>query len=243
VTNEFGQGPAFPLSLQSIRWLDWPQQLINREASTMKRTITAALIGLTLSASAALAAMPDKLSYVMLKEGEPVGTHEFVFTPSGDDLQVHVESHSRAEVFFMTFTYDHRRTETWKGGAFQGLTSSTDDDGTPHDVVFTRNGTGIDIKADGETKTLDGTALPVTLWNKDILKTGTLYSALDAGPLKIKITGPKREAIKINGKDMEADYYFMEGDLVRHLWYAPDGTFLKTEFKKKGFKIEWVLKP
>jgi len=209
----------------------------------MKTPLISAAFGLTLVASVAQAAMPDKLSYVMLKEGEPVGSHEFVFSGQGDALQVDVESHSKATVFFMTFTYDHSRRETWKGGRFMGLTSRTDDDGTPHQLAMTRQGDAIAVEADGKSLKLEGSALPVTLWNRDILKTGTLYSALDGEPMQVKITGPKRQTIMLNGQEVEADYYFMEGDLVRHLWYAPDGRFLKTEFKKKGFNIEWVLKP
>ena len=209
----------------------------------MKHIVTGALIGLVFSATTALAAMPDKLSYVMLKEGEPVGTHEFSFAQVGGDLKVEVESHSKAKVLFMTFTYDHRRSETWKDGVFQSLTSNTDDDGTLHEATFMRNGTGIEVKADGQAMVLDGSALPVTLWNKAILKTGTLYSVLDAGPMKVEIAGPERQTIKLGGQDVEADYYYMKGDLERHLWYAPDGTFLKTEFVKKGFKVEWVLQP
>jgi len=209
----------------------------------MKTPLISAIIGLTLLASSAHAAMPDRLSYVMLKEGEPVGSHEFVFSQQGDALQVDVKSHSKAKVFFMTFTYDHSRRETWRSGRFEGLTSKTDDDGTPHQLAMTRQGDAIAVEADGKSLTLEGSALPVTLWNRDILKTGTLYSALDGGPIKVTVTGPKRQTITLNGQETEADYYFMEGDLVRHLWYAPDGRFLKTEFKKKGFDIEWVLRP
>jgi len=209
----------------------------------MKRLVAAAVFGLFVTLTAAQAAMPEKLSYVMLKEGEPVGTHTFAFTQQGDALQVDAESHSKAKVFFMTFIYDHTRRETWKDGQFESLVSKTDDDGTPHEVSVSRQDDAIVGTADGTAVSLTADALPVTLWNKAVLKTGTLYSALDMGPMKVKVTGPKRETVKINGQDMEADYYFMEGDLVRHLWYAPDGTFLKTEFKKKGFKIEWVLQP
>ena len=208
----------------------------------MKRLVAAAVFGLAVTLSVAQAAMPEKLSYVMLKEGEPVGTHSFAFSQQGDALQVDVESHSKAKVFFMTFIYDHTRRETWKNGQLESLVSKTNDDGTPHEVSVSRQGDAIVGTADGKAISLAGDAVPITLWNRDILKTGTLYSALDMGPMKVKITGPKRETVQINGKDREADYYFMEGALVRHLWYAPDGTFLKTEFKKKGFKIEWVLK-
>ena len=209
----------------------------------MMRLVAAAVLGLAVTLSAAQAAMPEKLSYVMLKEGEPVGTHSFAFSQQGDALQVDVESHSKAKVFFMTFIYDHTRRETWKNGQFESLVSKTNDDGTPHEVSVSRQGGAISGTADGKAISLAADAMPVTLWNRAVLKTGTLYSALDMGPMKVKITGPKRETIQINGQDMEADYYFMEGDLVRHLWYAPDGTFLKTEFKKKGFKIEWLLQP
>ena len=44
------------------------------------------------------------------------------------------------------------------------------------------------------------------------------------------------------GKAMEAAHHRIEGDVERDLWYAADGTLLKTRFKRSGYDITYVLK-
>ncbi|MCW9003529.1 MAG: DUF6134 family protein, partial [Rhodospirillales bacterium] len=183
------------------------------------------------------AAMPESLEYVMLKEGEPVGSHRFDFRRDGDALQVNVVSTSRAKVLFMNFTYDHERTEVWKGGRLVALTSKTDDDGTPHEVAMKAGDVGLDVVADGKAETLPADALPITLWNTAILEKNVLYSALDGKPFKVTVEALPDETITVRGAPVMARAYRMRGDFERDLWYAPDGTFLKTRFMKKGFNI------
>jgi hypothetical protein len=202
----------------------------------------AALLALLVAAAPATAAsLPDALHYVMLKEGEPIGSHDFRFRRDGGDLEVEVESHSRAKVLFFNFTYDHTRTERWRDGRLLSLASVTDDDGAQHEVSMKANGNELVVIADGEQTMLPIDALPVTLWNTDILGRDHLYSAVDGHPYAVTIDGPERKTVDLGGRSVAADYYRMTGDLTRDLWYAPDGTFLKTRFRRAGFTIEWVL--
>ena len=207
----------------------------------MKKIITTAIVlGVSFGAFAANAAPTDDAMFTVTKGGEPIGSHSFKFSNAGGVLKVDAVTHTDVKVLFMRFKYDHERTEIWKGGRLQSLTSKTNDDGKAHKANMKANGTKLNIKADGKDFTLAGDSMVVTLWNKDILDKSLLYSALDGQAYKVKIEPKGSEEITIGGRKIKASVYQMNGDLVRKLWYGPDGTFLKTAFKRKGYDIEWV---
>ena len=200
---------------------------------------TAAIIGTFVFAGAA-EAKPKNMKFTITKGGDPIGTHVFRFSGNENKLRVDVETHTRVNVLFLKFTYDHKRTEQWSGAKLVSLKSKTDDDGTPHKLSMKANGIKMSGMVDGKPVSKDGLALPVTFWNSDVLLKKNLFSSLDGIDYKLKWKKLSDETIKVEGKMVRANVYEMTGGLERKLWYSKSGEFLKTTFKKKGYDIAWI---
>lgn len=208
----------------------------------MKTVLFCSALAFTLGAvgNAGATEAPKDMNFTITKGGDPIGTHTFKFLKRGERLTVNVETHTKVNVLFLKFIYDHSRSETWSGAKLVGLKSKTDDDGTPHKLNIRAKGTNIAGSADGESMSVDGLSLPVTFWNSQILLQKNLFSALDGHNYKLKWKKLPDETIKVEGKSVKAKVYEMSGDLERKLWYSADGEFLKTKFEKKGYDIEWI---
>lgn len=206
----------------------------------LRATLAAALLLGT--ATTALAAGPRTLTYQILMGDDPVGTETVRLEPQGDTLKVSVNATTRVKVLFINFRYDHQREEVWKGNSLDSVRARTDDDGTPHTLEMARRGAGYAVTVDGKTGEAPANALPLTLWTPEVLKRPVLLSVIDGKPNNVRSTDLGPEALDIAGRRVEARHHRINGDVERDLWYAADGTLLKTTFKKSGYDVTYILK-
>ena len=204
-----------------------------------RATLAAALV---LAAASAEAAGPRTLTYQILMGDDPVGTETVRLEPQGDTLKVSVNATTRVKVLFLNFRYDHQREEVWKGGTLDSVRARTDDDGTPHALEMTRRGAGYAVTVDGKTGEAPANALPLTLWTPEVLKRPVLLSVIDGKPNTVHATDLGPASLDIAGRRVEARHHRINGDVERDLWYAADGTLLKTTFKKSGYDVTYILK-
>lgn len=200
------------------------------------------LAGLWPAGHAAQAAEPKVHTYTILMDGNPIGQEQVRFQQQGDSMTVNVTATTRVKVLFLNFRYDHERQEVWRGGTLDRMTARTDDDGKPHSIDMTRKGDGYALTVDGKPGTVAGTALPLTLWTPEVLKRPTLLSIIDAQPYKVRIQSLGSETVEAGGRKVEAQHHRITGDVERDLWFAADGTLVKTQFKRSGYDIVYVLK-
>ena len=203
-----------------------------------RATLAAALV---LAAASAEAAGPRTLTYQILMGDDPVGTETVRLEPQGDTLKVSVNATTRVKVLFLNFRYDHQREEVWKGSTLDSVRARTDDDGTPHALEMTRRGSGYAITVDGKTGEAPANALPLTLWTPEVLKRPILLSVIDGKPNTVHATDLGPASLDIAGRRVEARHHRINGDVERDLWYAADGTLLKTTFKKSGYDVTYIL--
>ncbi|AWK86876.1 DUF6134 family protein [Azospirillum thermophilum] len=201
-------------------------------------TLTAAALALAAPAAAAA----RTLSYQILMGDDPIGTEEVKLDQQGDQTKVTVTATTRVKVLFINFRYDHQREELWKGSTLQSLRGKTDDDGTPHVMELTRQGSGYVMTVDGKSSELPGNALPLTLWTPEVLKHPLLLSVIDGARYTVNSQTVGKETVEAGGKAQEATRHRISGEVDRELWYAADGTLLKTRFKRSGYDITYVLK-
>lgn len=205
----------------------------------LRATLAAALLLLPLSAAEAA---PRTLTYQILMGDDPIGTEEVTIDPQGDRTKVTVAATTRVKVLFINFRYDHKRDELWKGATLESLKATTDDDGTPHAIELVRKGGGLTLTADGKSSDLPADALPLTLWTPEVLKRPLLLSVIDGARYAVTTRAMGSETIEAGGRKTEARHHRIEGDVERDLWFATDGTLLKTRFKRSGYDITYVLK-
>lgn len=205
----------------------------------LRATLAAALLLLPLSAAQAA---PRTLTYQILMGDDPIGTEEVTIDPQGERTRVTVAATTRVKVLFINFRYDHKRDELWKGATLESMKATTDDDGTPHAIELARKGAGLSLTADGKTSDLPADALPLTLWTPEVLKRPLLLSVIDGARYTVTARAMGSETIEAGGRKTEARHHRIEGDVERDLWFAADGTLLKTRFKRSGYDITYVLK-
>jgi hypothetical protein len=189
-------------------------------------TLRRALLSLFLLASGALPAAAelspkawqpksgDVISFNVLREGKPFGSHAVKFTTDANGALVATTSVSlKAGLGPVTvFRYKLDATETAlnvSGTDFKGV--------APAGIV------------------------PASHWNYAQTLTGKLLSTEDGEILNVKVVNKGREAIKVGKKTIEANRYLMDSALDVDLWYDDDGRWVKLAFEARGQQIEYVL--
>lgn len=197
-----------------------------------------ALLCVLLAPVFATAAEP--ISYVILKDGEPIGHETVAMSTDGDRTTVEVRTETRVKVLFLDFHYSHRREEVWRAGRLERMVADTDDDGTIHHIDVTSDKGATTLTLDGVVKEMPGDALPLSLWSKAILDRKVLYGVSDAAPYHVTIQSLGAGTVVRQGQPVTAQQYRISGDVERDLWYGDDGLLLKTAFQRRGYPIQIV---
>ena len=83
-------------------------------------------------AAAAPAGVPEDglLSFTVLRDGDPIGTHRLDFQEQPDGtLAVDIETDIQVTVLFVTaYRFEHQGHEKWRDGRLVGLDTTTHDD-------------------------------------------------------------------------------------------------------------------
>lgn len=189
----------------------------------------------------AYAAPNDSFAFTIFKDSDPIGHDTYLITDKGDVKTVQVETRTDVKVLFLSYHYHHTRTEVWKGATLESFVSDTDDDGTKHHVEAHQEGGKLAATVDGTQKVLPGNAMPFTLWTHDLASDNTpLFDIADMTPLKLQWVDKGKASLSLDGRTMDVHHYQVSGDLHWDLWYGPDGSLLKTAFKRMGYPITFV---
>lgn len=205
-------------------------------------------VTLCLTVGAAIAAdvgPRGPLSFTVLRNGEPVGSHVLRFQANSDDsLQVSTETNVVVKMALIpVYRFEHRGREVWKDGHLVALTSETNDDGTHHALKVADDGGGLAVNGDGNVTRLPGDTLPASLWNSGTVTRASLLNTLDGHAMAVHIADLGGDQVAVNGHNVPARHYAMTGDLARELWYDTAGTLVQVRFKAKDASdIQYVLR-
>lgn len=200
-------------------------------------------------AAEAMAAIPPEgltLHYDVLRDGDKIGDHEFVFKRSGDTVDVQVKTDVRVKLGFITlYKFWHDATERWVGGKLVDLASKTDDDGTKHELKVSAAEGALKILHDGKPlPPVAGDTIPASLWHRGILGVPATLNTIDGSMMAIKTAQEGSEAVPAVSGTKLAAHYLISGDLARELWFAEDGSLAKVRFKAQDKSdIQYVLAP
>lgn len=187
-----------------------------------------------------LPTLPANLGYAILMDGDPIGRETYDFRQDGGHVSVSVTTKTDVKVLFLNFHYRHARQEEWQDGRLQSLRANTDDDGSKHHVEADAKDGSLSLAADGKPVGLPSDSLPLTLWNKALLGTSTLYGVIDAQPYHVTAKDLGAETLTLAGKAVATEHYRIDGDVQRDLWYGEDGLLVQTTFERKGYPIKIV---
>lgn len=185
----------------------------------------------------------DVISFNVLREGKPFGSHAVRFTAGADGALVATTTVSlKAGLGPITvFRYKLDATETWLNGQLQKVSGAVNDDGKKGTVTATRKGAALNVTGSEFKGVAPAGIVPASHWNYAQTQTGKLLSTEDGEILNVKVTSKGRERIKAGNTTIEANRYLMDSALDVDLWYDDDGRWVKLAFEARGQQIEYVL--
>jgi hypothetical protein len=211
-------------------------------ATTTRRIVLGALAfgGLAPRALAQTAGpAPGRLSFVVLRNGQPMGTHVVDVTRAGDDLSAAIEAEFVIRIGPVpVFRYRHSGAEVWRGGRFASLRTSTVSNGKREAVFARREGAGVVIEGPaGRVASAD--AAPFTHWNAASLKSA-LFNPQTGSLLRVSVAGPQPGLARladgatlramryaVTGETEIADDYDASGDWTGLKGKGPDGSAIE----------------
>ncbi|MFN3278657.1 MAG: DUF6134 family protein [Paracoccus hibiscisoli] len=169
-----------------------------------------------------------RLAFDVIRKDRDIGDYVVTFRGAGDDLTVEVATDVRVKVPVIgvsAYRFTQASTETWRVGQLAGLTSRTDDNGTPHDIRV------------GATS-----LIPASLWNADLVRASTVLNTVDGSTDAISVSNLGPENVATGSGPVSATHYAVRGGLERDLWYA-GATLVHVRFlAEDGSQIDYVLR-
>lgn len=178
----------------------------------------------------------------VLRDGDKIGEHRLVFEREDSTLKVSVETDMTVTFAFLTvFRYEHKRVERWRDGELESLAGMTNDDGTEYEISIVRKEGHYSRTVNGTEEELTGPVAVDSLWSKDRLSAGKLFSAASDKVYRVRSDLMGTETIDAKGGPVEAEHYKLSGELNRDLWFGPTGELLKIKYESdEGETFEFV---
>jgi hypothetical protein len=179
-----------------------------------------------------------EIRFKVLHSGTPCGEHQVTFTQTGDQLRVDTNATLVVRVAGIpVYHYSVTASEYWCAGAFCGLDSHVNHNGTLFEVHAKPIPGGFAIqstKAGNYEYTGQPTLMPLTYWNKAMLnamilnvETGRHYPAIVDSPGWNYL--PTAE-----GGQLVAQRFDVTGKLHLTVWYDKDGQWAGLQFNAAG---------
>ena len=190
-------------------------------------------------------AYADHLSeyhYIVLRDGEPIGTHSVTVSPEGRDFKV--ETRTDLAVKFgplILFRLEHQRRELWRDGELEKMIAHTNKNGDVYDIAVTREPQGYKRVINGRTDRFDPSVKVLTMWHDDLFRYTSFLSPMEDKTYKISVDFVGADTVDLIDRSVDALEYRISGDTNRELWYDADGHIMKVSLLDHGSRIDYVL--
>jgi hypothetical protein len=181
---------------------------------------------LLVPASAAVVTGPKHVHRVfdIMRAGSRIGTDTFDITRQGDTTTVKIDTKIVVKIAFITaYRYTHSESESWKGKQLVAFASTTDDNGTNHDVRATQAGGKLAMVVDGVSSTAPKSLMPASLWSADVSKGPQLFDPANGKKMAVQAQDLGPEDVKVNGAPQQLDHVKLSGAFPRDLWFDDQG--------------------
>lgn len=169
-----------------------------------------------------------RLAFDVIRKDRDIGDYVVTFRGSGGDVTVDIATDVKVKVPVIgvsAYRFSQTSTETWRGGQLAGLTSRTDDNGTPHDIRV------------GATS-----LIPASLWNADMVRSSAVLNTIDGSTDPISVSNLGTENVATGSGTVAATHYALRGGLNRDLWYA-GATLVHVRFAAEdGSQVDYVMR-
>jgi Family of unknown function (DUF6134) len=197
-------------------------------------TFGARLIGvsgaLIIATTAAAYTPPETMRFVIMRNGEQIGTHAIEISHNGPETTVRITTDLAVRVLFITaYRLQHSATERWVDGQLVAFNSTTDNNGVRHKVSATRSSSGLEVQADGKTRRIDQGVLPASLWNAELMRHKAAFDPQDGQVDPISVTDDGTEDLNIGARALKAHHYEIKGRYSQEVWYDEHGRLVQVK--------------
>ena len=160
----------------------------------------------------------------IMRKGSKIGTDVFDVSRQGDVTKVAITTHIAVKIAFVTaYRYDHTETETWHGKQLVAFSSTTDDNGKPHEVSAAPAGNGMNLTVDGAATSAPRAIVPASLWSADVAKQPQVFDPANGKRMAVAARDLGEETVAMNGVPRQLDHVKLSGSFPRDLWFDENG--------------------
>ena len=200
---------------------------------TFRKSVLAALlalatVGTTQAAPGDSVPASGRMTFDVIRKGKDIGDYGLSFRGKGADVTVNIATDVNVKmpvIGVSAYSFRQQSTETWRGGKLAALSSSTDDNGTPHQI------------------NVGPTALvPASLWNADILRASQVLNTITGKTDAIHVRNLGEETVKTGKGAVKATHYAITGGLQRELWFNGAQLVHVRFAADDGSQVDYVLR-
>jgi hypothetical protein len=197
----------------------------------------------------AAAAMPTRadttttMSYVVTRNGDPIGTTTVNLAHDGRQSVVEVATDVRVKIAFVTvYRFEQRETERWAGGRLLAMNAVTDDNGAMHRVSAAKTGAALSVDADGRHSIVDPAMMPAMLWNAALVGKTQALDPQSGRVTPVSVVDHGEEQLVLHGRATLAHHYSITTDFAQDVWYDQQHRLVKVELRgSDGSDIRYQL--
>ncbi len=216
-----------------------------------RRLMLIGIAGLSWAGGAAAAEpehVPAPISFVVNRDGTPIGTHRVSFhaepAPDGERLIVDIDIDITVKAAFVTlYRYAYACRETWKGGRLIALEATTNDDGKKTTLHVRATEAGLEVDGPDAHYVAPPDTLPDSYWHPDTVKHQHFIDGENGKPVDLISTPAGHRTITVDGKPVELAMYQLSGETTGEIGYGPDGQWMALREQTHGSDILYVFQP
>jgi hypothetical protein len=188
----------------------------------------ASLLGSLAIAQESPARPSAQLEYRILRNGDPIGTHELRIRSRGNRLALQHKIHIQVTIAgFDAYTYEMSSSEYWDGDRLTRFAAHTNKNGTRLAVSAALQGDAFRISGE-RTATAPANAVPDSPHYDFLrLRPRHMIDAESGRVLNVRVSAPADETIRSGSTSVATRRYRVTGDLDGTYWYRADGVLVK----------------
>ena len=185
-----------------------------------------------------------RFDYRIERGGDDIGSQTVEFMRNGEQLTVRTHISIVVTVLGIpVFRFTHDAEERWQNDRLIAFKSKSNDDGEPRAVALRLEGDRLRGTYNGQALDLPATLIPASLWRPDTVQQTVLLDPIKGRDREVTVVDKGMEKIKVRGQMLGAHHYAMTGQIIRDIWYGPDGEIAQVRFPAKdGSQIQVVLR-
>ncbi|MBI1340905.1 hypothetical protein GC169_11960 [bacterium] len=184
----------------------------------------------------------EKLSFKVLRNGQPFGGHVVAFQVRGDELVVETGVDLKAKIGPITaYHYAQTSREVWKDRKLLSLDARTKRGGKWYEVSARATLEGVRIAGSAFKGMAPADIIPSSHWNIDQFRSRKMLSTESGELIPVVVEDLGTEMVKVGAREVRAQKFLLDADIDALFWFDEAGRWVKCAFNADGQKIEYVL--